>query len=84
MSTSGSTGLTKLAQGTRMALIREWRAIEDNEEMKPYEVRLPLLATVQNLQRHIFDRIARTPSALRNTSAVLCPIYTARDCSKTT
>lgn len=39
MSTSGSTGLPKLAQRTHMALIQESRVIEDNEEMKPYDVR---------------------------------------------
>lgn len=39
MSTSGSTGLPKLAQRTHTALIQESRATEDDEEMKPYEVR---------------------------------------------
>ena len=39
MSTSGSTGLPKLAQRTHMALIQESCVIEDNEKMKPYDVR---------------------------------------------
>lgn len=39
MATSGSTGLPKLAQRTHKALVAETRAIEDNNQEKPYEVR---------------------------------------------
>lgn len=38
MATSGSTGLPKLAQRTHKALVEETRAIEDNNQEKPYEV----------------------------------------------
>jgi acyl-CoA synthetase (AMP-forming)/AMP-acid ligase II len=70
MSTSGTTGLPKMAQRTHLAMISETKANEDNNACKPYEVRRLMCTPIF----HAFS----TPEMIFNPLRLGYPTYIAK------